>query len=247
MEGDPLVENNFDTLEQLIVSAIDPNIKQCFPEGKVTAGLKKIKYVIHFQNCGNDTAYKVTVVDTITQKLGLRYLKITSTSHPSVYSLKVVNNQALVWEFNNILLPDSNVNEKASHGYIAFEADINGTIAEGDSITNKAYIYFDYQKAVVTNTASVVIIDPSAGSGTIRVWGNEPLIVFPNPAGSFVNVVTAKKYGRVNVLLFNSLGQLVCRERTEGGSAVFNTGKLPKGIYFIRMEDREISVKLLVE
>jgi uncharacterized repeat protein (TIGR01451 family) len=83
--ADSFLSNNYDTLCERVVAACDPNVKQSFPEGKVKPGLKKIKYVIHFQNTGNDVAYKVTVVDTITQKLGLRYLKVTGTSHPQVY------------------------------------------------------------------------------------------------------------------------------------------------------------------
>jgi hypothetical protein len=245
--ADSFITNNYDTLIQHIVAAYDPNVKQCFPEGKVKPGLKKIKYVIHFQNTGRDTAYRVIVVDTITQKLGLRSLRVTSTSHASSYSLRVENGQTLVWEFNNILLPDSHVNEKASHGYIAFEANINGAIAAGDSITNKAYIYFDYQIPVMTNTASIVVLVPETDISQLDRTGKNILSLYPNPAGSIVHVAAGKPYGHEKVLLFNQLGQLIGSAKMNEGNATFEVSNLAKGIYFVKVEGTEAAGMLIVE
>jgi hypothetical protein len=244
--GDSMMENNDDSLRQKIVAAYDPNIKQSFPEGKVSPGLKKIKYVIHFQNTGRDTAFKVTVIDTFIQKLGLRSLRVTSTSHPATYAMRVENKQTLIWEFQNILLPDSHTNEKASHGYIAFEADINGHIAAGDSITNKAYIYFDYQEPVVTNTASVTIWKPDTDIKLVNLL-NTHLTLYPNPASASVNVITDPQYDQKNILLYNSMGQLVSWKKINANMATFQVSNLPKGIYLVKIEGTGIVTKLLVE
>lgn len=246
-EGDSMPENNNDTLWQKIMSAFDPNIKQCFPEGKVVPNLKKIKYVIHFQNTGSDTAYKVTVVDTITQKLGLRSIRVTSTSHPGTYSLRVDNKQALVWEFENILLPDSHTNEPGSNGFIAFEADINGVIAVGDSIVNKAYIYFDYQDPIKTNTASIVMVENPVNLPPKILTRNNGLKVYPNPAGSTVNVSADIKYKNRNIQLLNHLGQVICTKAIHDGDTLFDVATLARGIYFVKIEGTEIVSMLLLE
>lgn len=245
-DGDSLMSNNIVKLEQIILAAYDPNVKQSYPNGKVKTNLSKIKYVIHFQNTGTDTAYKVTVIDTITQKLGLRSIVVTSTSHPDSYSLKVVGNQALVWEFNNILLPDSHRNEKASHGYIAFEANINGKVAVGDSINNKAYIYFDYQKPVITNTASIVFatdkevnIQKPTAANTIKLY--------PNPANAQFKVETDAALNRHSIQLYNYLGQMFDSKTIDMGEVTFNVQDLPKGIYFIRVSGTAICEKVVVE
>jgi len=245
-EEDSVLDNNKDSLRLRVVAAYDPNIKQCSPEGNVKPGLKKIKYVVHFQNTGNDTAYTVSVVDTFTQKLGLRSLRVTGTSHPSSYSLRVVQNQTLIWTFRNILLPDSHTNEKQSHGFIAFEADINGTIALGDSITNKAEIYFDYQKPVVTNTASVIITDTESSLPAAVELLNSGLRLYPNPASGVLHV-TAVESNTNSVSLYNSVGQLIERIRLVDGSADFQVSRLPAGIYIVRMDGTALSATVLVE
>ncbi len=244
--GDSLMDNNYDTLYQRVVAAYDPNIKQSYPEGKVTSGLNKIKYQIHFQNTGNDTAFKVTVVDTITQKLGLRSLRVTGTSHPASYSLRVENKQALIWEFNNIMLPDSHTNEKASHGFIAFEANLNGELAVGDSITNKAYIYFDYQEPIITNYASVLMVKP----GSIHVFEplqDKTLKLYPNPTSGLLHVEIDQQFGPCNVLFFNSLGQMVHTQKVETDVATLDVSAFPKGMYFVNIEGTRINGRLLVE
>lgn len=244
--ADSFIHNNYDTLRQRIVAAYDPNIKQSYPEGKVTAGLKKIKYQIHFQNTGNDTAFKVTVVDTITQKLGLRSLRVTGTSHPASYSLRVDNKQVLIWEFNNILLPDSHTNEKASHGFIAFEADINGVLAVGDSITNNAYIYFDYQKPIITNYASVLMVKD--GSTHVDPFKKQSsVLLYPNPTTGVFYITLDHPIGSGNALLFNSLGQLMHLQKLNVGTTTMDVSALPRGMYFLHVEGTGITERLLIE
>ncbi len=247
-KNDSVPENNDDTLVQTVVGAYDPNIKQCYPEGKVKPGLKKIKYTIHFQNTGNDTAYKVTVVDTFTQKLGLRSLKVTNTSHPSSYSLRLGDNNTLIWEFNNILLPDSHINEKASHGFISFEANVNGSIALGDSITNKAYIYFDYQTPIKTNVASVVIFNENTSVQETILQHNEFIKVYPNPSSSSINVKVNNQYQNKMIYIYNSLGQQVkFVNLNANGESNIHVADLDSGIYFIKIEGTEISAKFMVQ
>lgn len=243
--GDSMPSNNVDSLLQKVVSSYDPNIKECFPEGKIKPGLKKIKYVIHFQNTGKDTAFKVTVVDTITQKIGLRSIRVTGTSHSSTYALRVENNQTLIWEFKNILLPDSHTNEKASHGYIAFEADINSELAVGDSITNKAYIYFDYQVPVITNIASVVIVNST--NAIDKLTNSKGIDMYPNPSNSIVNINTKNSVLKNRLLIYNMMGDIVASQNLQEGKCQIDLHHLAKGIYIVRIEGTELSSKLVIE
>lgn len=245
--GDSYKINNIDTLEQKIVGAYDPNIKECFPDGRISKKLEKIKYNIHFQNTGNDTAYKVTVVDTFTQKLGLRYLKVTNTSHPNSYSLRL-SKSTLIWEFNNILLPDSHTNEKASHGFISFEATINGSIAIGDSITNKAYIYFDYQTPIITNYAKVILNNNNTNIKENLIRYDELIKIYPNPSSSFTSVVVDEKYANYSIELYNVNGQLISSNTISAlGESIINVSTLASGIYFVKIEGTNLSSKLIVE
>src|SRR5688500_6845530 len=99
-------------------------------------------YRIRFQNTGTDTAFRVVIRDTLHEILDWNSLRMIDASHP--YSLLAKNGRILEWKFSNIILPDSNTNEKASHGYILFSIRPKSTLNAGDQISNRASIYFDF-------------------------------------------------------------------------------------------------------
>ena len=83
------------------------------------------------------------------------------------------------------MLPDSNVNEPASHGFIKYSIKKYNTVGIGSVIKNTAYIYFDFNAPVVTNTVVNTVTDfitsspsqpqspptPQGGSaGSRRAW-----------------------------------------------------------------------------
>jgi hypothetical protein len=61
----------------------------------------------------------------------------------------------VAWTFDNILLPDSNVNEPESHGYVKFTIELKDSIPQDTKIENFAGIYFDFNDPVITNTTFV--------------------------------------------------------------------------------------------
>ncbi|MCB0641398.1 MAG: T9SS type A sorting domain-containing protein, partial [Phaeodactylibacter sp.] len=54
--------------------------------------------------------------------------------------------------FPDILLPDSNANEPASHGHIIYRIRPKTGLTEGTRIENSADIYFDFNPPIQTNT-----------------------------------------------------------------------------------------------
>ena len=56
-------------------------------------------------------------------------------------------------------MPDSNINEPNSHGFVSFRIKPQTTVAPNTTIPNKAAIYFDYNAPVITNTAGTLIKD----------------------------------------------------------------------------------------
>jgi hypothetical protein len=74
------------------------------------------------------------------------------------YSLQITGNKIVEWHFDNILLPDSNVNEPASHGSIVYRIKPKPSLQIGNIVRNKASIYFDYNTAVITNEEKTVVV-----------------------------------------------------------------------------------------
>ncbi len=150
-----------DSIISSVANSFDPNDKSATPRlspSQVTAG-KYIDYTIRYQNTGNDTAFNIVVTDTLSSQLQANTLEMISTSHQT--KTTIIGN-AVSFEMRNILLPDSNVNERKSHGFIRFRIKPKNTLVAGDSIKNKAAIYFDYNSPVITNNAITQIKNEGA-------------------------------------------------------------------------------------
>jgi hypothetical protein len=154
---DTIPQDNLDTVRLTVTGAFDPNDKTVLPEGKIPIFTKELDYLIRFQNTGNDTAFKVVVVDTLSRNLDIFSLKNIVASHPFTVTNK---KNILTFTFSNILLPDSLVNERESHGFVRFKVSPKKGIKAYENIANTAAIYFDFNKPIFTNTAQSDVIKP---------------------------------------------------------------------------------------
>ncbi len=145
-----------DSTSSVVTGSYDPNDKDATPyltTEQVNDGIY-ITYLVRFQNTGNDTAFNVVLTDTLSSQLQFSTMKILDASHPCKVTQKGAN---VLFEFLNILLPDSNVNEPMSHGFIKFKLRAKTTLPDNTTINNIADIYFDYNSPVTTNTASTIV------------------------------------------------------------------------------------------
>jgi hypothetical protein len=156
--GDYTIPNNKATLKEVVRGSFDPNDKKESHGGTFTttqyASGDYLEYLIRFQNTGTDTAFFVTVKDTLQQKLDLNTLEIISSSHPFTFSLE---GQVATWDFKKILLPDSASNQVGSNGFILFRVKPKAGLIVGDIFTNKAAIYFDFNLPVITNEDNTLL------------------------------------------------------------------------------------------
>jgi hypothetical protein len=143
----------------VVTGSYDPNDKTGFPLGvgndHLIAANGKMDYVIRFQNTGTDTAFTVIIRDTLDLDLDIFSVQSGVASH--AYSFQMYGPRVLEWTFNNILLPDSNVNEPASNGFVTFTVNQVPNLLDGSEINNTANIYFDFNPPIITNTTSHII------------------------------------------------------------------------------------------
>ncbi|WP_187261998.1 DUF7619 domain-containing protein [Pontibacter beigongshangensis] len=146
-----------------IIDSYDPNDKLVLPTGlteeNYTPTNTPLKYKIRFQNTGTDVAYKVVVVDTLSQHLDIATLQMGAASHDYNFSVSGKGQPVLTWTFNNILLPDSTSNEPGSHGYIQFSIKPKAELPEKTAVENFADIFFDYNSPIRTNVTVNRIYD----------------------------------------------------------------------------------------
>jgi uncharacterized repeat protein (TIGR01451 family) len=169
------------------VGSYDPNDKLAIPEGFCESHFIKsntdIEYMIRFQNTGTDTAFTVVVTDTLSPLLDPASVIPGASSHP--YQFDLLGNGVLQFTFEDIMLPDSNVNEAASNGFVQFKISQIGGTQAGDLILNKAAIVFDFNDPIVTNeyfhTVGDEFVEGAAQngnlsiSGFVKTWYGEPL------------------------------------------------------------------------
>ena len=176
-----------DTSSLILVGSFDPNDKTATPKltiAQLAAG-SYVDYIIRFQNTGTDTAIHVVVADTLSSKLQANTLQLIATSHLCKTTVK---DKVVIFEMRDIMLPDSNVNEFASHGFLRFRVKpVNGLVV-GDIIKNTAAIYFDYNLPVYTNTEMTTIVTD----------------ILPLKLLSF----TVKKEGKANQLQWTSANEI---------------------------------------
>lgn len=237
VSGDQDLLNNTFVIHEIVRGAYDPNDKAVFPEGMFTpdqiAAGEMMTYRIRFQNTGTDTAFTVVVQDSLSEYLDFSTFEMISASHP--YTMTARGNTHVTWTFPNILLPDSNVNEPASHGYILFQIRPRAGAMIGTEIENEAGIYFDFNPPVITNlTYSVVDTVVGRPKPAPDRW---QVTVYPNPfddnAMLYIDGYDGRPY---ELAIYDLTGRAVrqTRRMTTPSVPIDRTG-MTDGIYFFRM------------
>lgn len=179
--NDTYLSNNTFCYTKNVSGSFDPNAKEVFPKGNGPQGYISpndsiLVYTIQFQNTGTDVAHRILIIDSISTKLNMNSIEVIGSSHS--YSIQALPNYTLRFLFSNIMLPDSNTNEPASHGWIQYRIKQSATNIPGDEIKNTAYIYFDFNTPVTTNTTLHTLYSLPTG---IEENKSDYFQVFPNP------------------------------------------------------------------
>jgi hypothetical protein len=245
-ETEKVVENT------TIVGSYDPNdktanIKTISP--KDITDRKPITYTIRFQNTGTYHAERVEIQDTISPLFDLSSLKTIALSHPNcqvnIETDRFKKGQPTVvkWIFENIFLPDSSANEVASHGFIRYSIQPQQGLPIGTSLENKAYIYFDYNLPIITNTSKVKVATPSK---TQEVTARIPLKIYPNPSADKIFVSSSADLNG-ELFLSNLFGQVIDYQIfNQNDISIFDLQYLPKGVYTMTLKTAQGNVTELV-
>jgi hypothetical protein len=187
--------NNTDTTTRIISGSYDPNDKQVSPAGWGEEGFIAYEdttdflYTIRFQNSGTDTAFTVVIRDMIDTDLDLSTFRLEAFSHPVTVELE--NDRMLQFRFNQIMLPDSHVNEPRSHGLVQYRIRRYPDLPFGTEILNTASIYFDYNAPIVTNTARNTIFGETVHTLNAAI-AEARLVPNPSKGNALVQLRVAK-------------------------------------------------------
>ena len=229
------------TLPQTVVGSFDPNDKWVDREQlsyPVAQEGEWLRYLIRFQNTGTAAAQIVELQDTLTSELDFTTFQPLVASHR--YKLSFSENGILNWRFENINLPDSSSNEPQSHGFVQFRIRSFPGLNAGDSIRNRAGIYFDFNPVVLTNYAITRVME-LVPAPTAQPTVPLQLRILPNPFSDrfWIEIPGIEAHSNQTMTLEVSdlTGRMVLRRHVTGNRFMLERDKLPAGMLLFWLRD----------
>jgi fimbrial isopeptide formation D2 family protein len=236
--GDLDPSNNSEIICFPVNNSYDPNEKTAQPlgvnENHIVSPETQFEYTIHFQNTGNDVAYKVYILDELDANLDLSTIEIHGSTHPMKFD--VINERTLRFTFDNINLPDSASDPVGSQGSVTFTVDHVPGIALGTQIENQVGIYFDFNEPIITNKV-VRTVDVLSSISELPV-AERIAQVYPNPAQD-VLIVQLNNSETADIHLRGITGKTIWNRSVSNGKAVVSVSDLPAGVYLLEINTNE--------
>jgi uncharacterized repeat protein (TIGR01451 family) len=227
--NDETLNDNTFALKQDVVNAYDPNDKTCLQGNSITPEMigEFVDYQIRFENNGSAEATFIVVKDIIdTNLFDVETLSPTSSSHP--YHLTIKNGNVVEFYFEDINLPfaPKEAKDPKAQGFISFKIKTKSTLKLGDVLKNKADIYFDYNKPILTNEELTKI----ENLNTEEITQNSKFkINFTNPATDKITFSEEVK----SVSVFDLNGKLVQSSIVNGTE--MDVSSLQNGTYILKI------------
>ena len=141
-------------------------------------------------------------------------------------------------------MPDSNVSEVNSHGYVTFKIRPKFNTPKGTVINNFADIYFDFNTPVRTNTVfntiyDTVIVRLGVGINEPKESLNAHVLVFPNPTIDKFYLQLDQELQNAQIKLVDANGREVYEmNHINGNNIEMKATNLKAGVYFIQIYDK---------
>ena len=226
---DEYYQDNHSQIKQKVVNAHDPNDKICNEGDIVGTDMidNYVHYIIRFENTGTANAQNVVVKDIIdTTKFDINSLIPISGSHS--FETKIKNTNKVEFIFENIDLPFDDAN---NDGYVAFKIKTKPTLVVGNTFSNSASIYFDYNFPIATNTFTTTI---QALATQDFDFGNY-FSVYPVPTEQELHIQTKENIDMKSIEIYNIVGQMVLAITNAESVSTIDVSNLKSGTYFIKV------------
>lgn len=240
--------NNAGSLLQLVGNSYDPNDKVVArPDAAIqffgdetqfidAMTQEALTYTIRFQNTGTAPAQNIYIIDTLDADLDWSSFTMIQASH----NMQVVNlgNGIMRFEFPNIWLADSTTNEPASHGHLVYRIMENAANHYGTEIENTAYIYFDWNDPIITNTT----YNFNNWIEGISEGDVQNIHVYPNPASESLTISCE---GDFDYQLVDLSGRIVSSGSATDSESI-TISKAAVGIYQLNVQSNQGNSSLKV-
>lgn len=235
-------QDNSHELKQTVVGSYDPNDKTCLEGTDVLEDMigKYVHYRIRFENIGTFAAENIVVVDEIDEsKFDVSTLVPLDASHD--FETRITGNK-VEFIFEGIQLP---FDDATNDGYVIFKIKTLPNLKLGDSFSNQASIYFDFNFPIITNNETTTIVEEHLGVGDFDFA--DELTVYPNPVADRLYITPKNDTLLQSLEIYNLQGQMVLSV-PQVSKMSFEVSHLPKGTYLVKVKtDRGESVTKIVK
>jgi hypothetical protein len=157
-------------------------------------------------------------------------------------TIDVIDNHILKFNFYNIMLPDSGTDLAGSEGFVVYKVKAKPNAIVGTEWKNTAYIYFDFNEAIITNTT----INTLELLTSITQIAQSTISISPNPANDMVTVNFENNYTG-SLIITDVTGRIVKQVQVNNTNRVqINTSDLSNGFYQLSMNGKNTVSKLQI-
>ncbi len=230
--GDSDPTNNSLVMVDTVSGSFDPNDKAVKPTGYISSGTK-LTYTLRFENTGNDTAFNIHILDTLSANLDIRTLEMIASSHKMNLGWQSYGAQTIArFDFPDINLLDS-THHGLCDGFVMFSIKTKPGLVNGTVIPNRGGIYFDYNAVVMTNTVQNIIGIPTDVSEMSNVA--PAITVYPNPVNDelYVDLTTGRFH---TISIANMMGQQLMSQAVNNAQEKVSVKQLPAGVYLLQLK-----------
>lgn len=247
--GDVIAENNTFNLSEIVVGSYDPNdIMESRGEEILHSGFSSddyLYYTVRFENTGTASAINVKVNDVLDPKLDETTIKMVSSSHNYIMDRVGVN---INWDFKNIGLTATMQNPNTSTGYITYKIKPKAGYAVGDIIPNTAFIYFDYNPAIVTNTFNTEFVSQLS----VDEFENTAFVFYPNPVKDILTIAAKENNSISEIVIYDISGKQILKRKMTGSMnpETIDLSVFSRGVYLLEVStntNAKTIKKLLIE
>jgi uncharacterized repeat protein (TIGR01451 family) len=232
VNGDNNPSNNTYSSCYNVINSYDPNMKTAWPQNVEPGFDGYFNYTIYFQNTGNAPAFNIRLADTLDNNLDLSTFQVVHYSHPNIVYL---NEYVMTVRFNNIMLPDSSSNPEGSIGYIQYRIKPLSALSLGTTIENTAFIYFDFNPPIITNTTVNEYVDQVS---SISETSDEYYQIFPNPSKGIVQIsVNNYDVTTSSWIVMDYSGRTIIEGQLKGKDSLIDLTTLSRGNYILMVKN----------
>lgn len=223
-------DDNMFILQQTVVNSFDPNDKTCLQGDIINVDEVGgyVHYVIRFENTGTSNAENIVIKDMIdTAKYDINTLKPLTGSHSFVTKIKDINKVEFIFE--NINLP---FEDDTNDGYVAFKIKTQASLVLGDTFSNTAEIYFDFNEPIITNTAVTTV---SESLSVEEAHLETSVKLYPNPSNDILFIESKNMIKSLSIYDMNDRALQYIIMDDHQFSTSLNIKDFKTGIYLFKL------------